>query len=125
LLLAAFASLALILAAVGIYGLMSYSVTHQSREIAVRAAMGASPAELLGLILRRGLQLAVAGIILGVAGAVALRQVIASQLYEVSTLDLRVFMAVPLVLLAVALLSSCLPARRAAKIDPAAMLRIT
>jgi putative ABC transport system permease protein len=122
-LLAAFGVLALILAAVGIYGLMSYSVTQQSREIAVRAAMGASPSDVLRLIIRRALELAGAGIVLGVLAAVALRQFVASQLYEVSALDLPVFLLVPLVLLAVALLSSYLPARRAARIDPAVMLR--
>jgi hypothetical protein len=122
-LLAAFGLLALILAAVGIYGVMSYSVAQRSAEIAVRAAMGASPGELLKMIMRRALELAGAGIVLGVLGAVALRQAIASQLYEVSALDPRVFLLVPLALLGVALLASCLPALRAARIDPAVTLR--
>jgi putative ABC transport system permease protein len=122
-LLGAFGLLALILAAVGIYGVMSYSVAQRSAEIAVRAAMGASPGELLGMIMRRALELAGAGIVLGVLGAIVLRQAIASQLYEVSALDPRVFLLVPLVLLGVALLASCLPAWRAARIDPAVMLR--
>ena len=122
-LLATFGLLALILAAVGIYGVMSYSVAQRSAEIAVRAAMGASPRELLAMIMRRALELAGAGIVLGVLGAMALRQAIASQLYEVSSLDLRVFLLVPVVLLVVALLASGLPARRASRIDPAVMLR--
>jgi ABC-type antimicrobial peptide transport system permease subunit len=122
-LLGAFGLLALILAAVGIYGVMSYSVAQRSAEIAVRAAMGASPSEVLRLIMRRALELAGAGIVLGVLGAVALRQVVASQLYEVSALDPRVFVLVPLALLGVALLASCLPAWRAARIDPAIILR--
>jgi ABC-type antimicrobial peptide transport system permease subunit len=122
-LLGAFGLLALILAAVGIYGVMSYSVAQRSAEIAVRAAMGASPRELLAMIMRRALELAGAGIVLGVLGAMALRQAIASQLYEVSPLDLRVFLLVPVVLLVVALLASGLPARRASRIDPAVMLR--
>ncbi len=88
-LLSVFAVAALILAAVGIYGLMSYSVTQRSGEIAVRSALGASAGEVLGMIVRRGLMLAAAGIVVGLTGAVALRQVIASQLYEVSALDLR------------------------------------
>jgi MacB-like periplasmic core domain/FtsX-like permease family len=122
-LLATFGLLALILAAVGIYGVMSYTVAQRSAEIAVRAAMGASPGELLKMIMLRALELAGAGIVLGVLGAVALRQAIASQLYEVSALDPRVFLLVPLALLGVALLASCLPALRAARIDPAVMLR--
>jgi putative ABC transport system permease protein len=122
-LLATFGLLALILAAVGIYGVMSYSVSQRGAEIAVRAAMGASPGELLKMIMRRALELAGAGIVLGVLGAVALRQAIASQLYEVSAMDPSVFLLVPLVLLGVALLASCLPALRAATIDPAVMLR--
>ena len=75
------------------------------------------------MIMRRALELAGAGIVLGVLGAMALRQAIASQLYEVSSLDLRVFLLVPVVLLVVALLASGLPARRASRIDPAVMLR--
>ncbi len=122
-LLGAFGFLALILAAVGIYGVMSYSVAQRSSEIAVRAAMGASPGEVLGLIMRRALELAGAGVVFGVLGAVALREAIVSQLYEVSALDPRVFVLVPLALLGVALLASCLPAWRAARIDPAVILR--
>jgi putative ABC transport system permease protein len=122
-LLTAFGIVALILAAVGIYGLMSYSVAQQTGEIAVRAALGASASQVLSLILRRGAQLGVAGIAIGMAAAVILRRIVASQLYEVSTLDLGVFALVPLGLFLVALLASYLPARRASKIDPAGILR--
>ncbi len=122
-LLVAFSAIALLLAAVGIYGLMSYSVEQRTHEMAVRAAMGASGRDLRALIVRRGLQLGVTGTVLGVIGALALRKVIASQLYEVSALDLRVLLTVPVVLLAVAVMSSYLPAMRAARTDPAELLR--
>jgi len=122
-LLTIFGALALALAAVGIYGLMSYSVAQRASEIAVRAALGASAGQVLSLILRRGAQLGLAGIAIGVGAAVILRRAVASQLYEISTLDPAVFLLVPLTLLAVALLASYVPARRAAKIDPAVMLR--
>ena len=122
-LLTAFGIVALVLAAVGIYGLMSYSVAQRTGEIAVRAALGASAGQVLSLILRRGAQLGLAGIVIGVVAAIALRRIVASQLYEVSTLDLSVFALVPLTLFAVALLASYVPARRASKIDPAIMLR--
>jgi putative ABC transport system permease protein len=122
-LLAIFGIVALALAAVGIYGLMSYSVAQRASEIAVRAALGASAGQVLSLILRRGAQLALSGIAIGVIAAVVLRRVAASQLYEISALDPAVFVLVPLTLLAVAMLASCVPARRAAKIDPAVTLR--
>jgi len=122
-LLTAFSLVALILAAVGIYGLMSYSVTQRTGEIAVRSALGASTSQVMRLILTRGIALALVGIVLGELGAVALRRVVASQLYQVSSLDAAVFVAVPLVLLAVALSATWIPADRARKIDPAEMLR--
>ena len=122
-LLVAFGSLALLLAAVGIYGLMSYSVTQRTGEIAVRSALGASAAEILGLILKRGVWMALVGIVLGGVAAIALGEVLASQLYQVSPLDLGVFVSVPLLLLAVAVAATFLPANRARKIDPAEMLR--
>ena len=122
-LLTIFGIVALILAAVGIYGLMSYSVAQRVGEIAVRAALGASAGQVLSLVLGRGARLGLAGIAIGVAAAVVLRRVVASQLYEVSTLDPSAFVLVPLTLLAVTLLASYVPARRAAKIDPAVTLR--
>ena len=122
-LLTAFSLVALILAAVGIYGLMSYSVTQRTGEIAVRSALGASTSQVMRLILTRGIALALVGIVLGELGAVALRRVVASQLYQVSSLDAAVFVAVPLVLLAVAFSATWIPADRARKIDPAEMLR--
>jgi ABC-type antimicrobial peptide transport system permease subunit len=123
-LLVVFGAMALLLAAVGIYGLMSYSVTQRTGEIAVRSALGASDGQVLALIVKRGMTLALAGIILGGLGAVALRQIVASQLYGVSPLDPWVFISVPLLLLVVALLATLIPANRARKIDPANLLRM-
>ena len=123
LLFAVFGSVALALAAVGIYGLMSYSVAQRTGEIAVRAALGASVARIVGSVVARAAVLAAIGIAVGVAVAAATRQVLASQLYAVSTLDVGVFVGVPLFLLAVALLAAYVPARRAARIDPAVVLQ--
>jgi len=122
-LLAVFAAIALILAAVGVYGVMAYSVTQRSRELALRAALGASTGEVLGFVMRRSAFMALGGVSLGIAGAAALRNVVQSQLYETSALDPAVLIPVPVLLLAVALLASFIPARRAAQVDPAVMLR--
>jgi putative ABC transport system permease protein len=120
-----FGLVALVLAAVGIYGLVAYSASQRYNEIAVRAAMGADRRRLLGMFLRRGLRLAGLGIAAGLAGGIALGQAVASQLYEVSGLDPQVFVLVPLTMLAVTLLASYLPARRASRIDLSAALRET
>lgn len=122
-LLTAFGFASLVLTAVGIYGLMSYSVAQRSSEIAVRSALGARSSEIWRMIVARTLRLAVGGIALGLAGAWAVRSIVASQLYEISALDPLVFFSVPAVMLALAVLSSYLPARRAAGIDPARTLR--
>jgi putative ABC transport system permease protein len=120
-----FGLVALVLAAVGIYGLVAYSASQRYNEIAVRAAMGADRRRLLGMFLGRGLRLAGLGIAAGLAGGIALGQAVASQLYEVSGLDPQVFVLVPLTMLAVTLLASYLPARRASRIDLSAALRET
>jgi putative ABC transport system permease protein len=122
-LLSVFGAIALILAAVGIYGVMAYSVTQRTREIAVRAAMGASSSEVLGLVMRRSAVMAFGGVFLGLIGTVALRTIVQSHLYEISALDPVVLITIPLTLLAVALGASFFPARRAARIDPVIMLR--
>jgi putative ABC transport system permease protein len=122
-LLAAFGVASLLLTAVGIYGLMSYSVTQRSSEIAVRSALGAQAADLRRMIVARSLYLAIAGSALGLAGAWAARTAIASQLQAVSMLDPVVLGSVCLGMLAVAVLSAYLPARRAAGIDPSRVLR--
>jgi putative ABC transport system permease protein len=118
-----FGFVALALAAVGIYGLVAYSASQRYNEIAVRAAMGADRGSLLGMFLGNGLRLAAIGIVAGLAGGIALGQAVASQLYEVSALDPQVFVLVPLTMLAVTLLASYLPARRASRIDLSAALR--
>jgi len=123
-LLVVFGSVALLLAAVGIYGLMSYSVAQRRGEIAVRSAMGASALRILGLVMGRGVILAAGGVVLGVLGAAALRKVVASQLYGVTALDFRVFLLASAVLLSVAVLACFLPARRATQIEPVELLRI-
>jgi len=122
-LLVTFGLAALVLATVGVYGLMSYSVEQRTGEIAVRSAMGASAREVVGLVLARGGTYAVAGIVLGIIGAAALRRVIEGQLFGVSALDAGVLLVVPFILLAVAVLACVVPARRALRVDPAGLLR--
>jgi putative ABC transport system permease protein len=122
-LLVTFGLAAMLLAAVGIYGLMSHSVAQRTGEMAVRLAMGASAKQVMGLVMRRGIGLALTGIVLGSIGAIGLRQVVASELYGVSPMDLPVFILVTTVLFAVALLACFFPARRATRIDPVELLR--
>jgi putative ABC transport system permease protein len=123
-LLVVFGLMALALAAVGIYGLMSYSVAQRTGEIAVRSAIGASGRQVLNLVIGRGVRLAIAGIVLGVLGAVALRQVLAGQLYGVTALDARVFLLTAVTLFGVAALACLVPAQRATRIDPAELFRM-
>jgi putative ABC transport system permease protein len=123
LLLAIFALVALVLAAVGIYGVIAYSVSQRTREIGIRMAMGAEARDVLGLVVRQGLRLAAAGVAIGIGGALALTRVMAGLLYGVSTTDFETFVAVPLLLTMVAALASYIPARRATKVDPMVALR--
>ncbi len=123
-LLSIFAGITLLLANVGVYGLMTYSVELRTGEMALRSALGASARQVINLVMRRGMVLAAAGAVLGVAGAVALRRVLGSQLYGVSSLDLPVLLLVPAVLLCVAALACLVPARRATRADPADLLRV-
>lgn len=122
-LLVVFGMAAMLLAAVGVYGLMSYSVAQRTGEMAVRSAMGASARQVMGLVLGRAMRLAAVGTVLGAIGAAALRQVLVSQLHGVSPLDLPVFLLVTTILLGVAMLACVIPARRAMKIDPVSLLR--
>lgn len=122
-LLAAFGLASLGLAAVGIYGLMSYSVSQRTGEMALRSALGARSSEVLGMIVAWAFRLTLIGVVLGLVGAWAMRTFVASQLYEISALDPLVFVIVPATILVVSILSSYLPARRAAAIDPAIALR--
>ncbi len=118
-----FAALALLLASVGVYGLMSYTVTRRTREIGIRSALGARQTTVLWLILRDALALGLGGIALGIAGALASNRLIAGLLFGISPRDLPTIVGVSLLLLGVALFSSYLPARRASHIDPTAALR--
>jgi ABC-type antimicrobial peptide transport system permease subunit len=123
LVLVVFGFVSLTLAAVGTYGLMSFSVNQRVNEIAVRSAFGAERGTLLTMFVTRALQLAVIGIVLGVVGAVAMRRIVASQLYQTSALDPWVLALVPLTMIAVTLAASYVPARRASRIDVCAALR--
>ena len=121
--LAAFASLALFLAAVGLYGVLSYNVSQRRRELGIRAALGASRRDLLQLVFRQGLTPAAIGLVLGLAGAAALTRLMEKLLFGVTPLDAISFGAAPLILLLVAGAACLLPARRAAAVDPAEALR--
>ncbi len=123
LLLAAFAGLALFLSALGIYGVLAYDVAQRTREIGIRGAIGASRAQIIGLILRQGLLKTAAGVAIGLAGAIGLSRFMTGLLFGVTPTEPGVYAAVSLGLIAVALTASYLPARRAAKIDPIVALR--
>jgi hypothetical protein len=122
LLLTGFAGFALVLASLGIYAVISYSVTQRRREMGIRIALGASPAELRTNVLRQTLRLAVLGVALGVAGAAALAGLLRSLLFGVAASDPITFMTAPLVLLGVALLAGYLPASRASRVNPTTAL---
>ena len=118
-----FAALALILAAVGIYGVMSHVVAQQTHEIGVRMALGADRKDVMKLILGKGFKMTFIGICIGIAGALGLSRFLSSLLYGVKPTDPVTFVTVSLILIAVALLACYIPARRAAKIDPMVALR--
>ena len=123
LLLGLFGLTALLLGAIGIYGVMSYSVSQRTREIGIRMALGAARPQVIKLVLRQGLVLTLAGVGVGMLGALALTQLLSSMLYEVRPTDGLTFAGVILLLTAVSLLANWLPARRAAKVDPMVALR--
>jgi putative ABC transport system permease protein len=123
LLLGTFALVALLLAAVGIYGVMSYSVAQRTQEIGIRMALGAGRGEVLRLILGRSLVPVAAGVAIGVGGALALTRVLTSLLFEVSPSDPVVFTAVALLLMSVAVIASLVPALKAASVNPVIALR--
>jgi ABC-type antimicrobial peptide transport system permease subunit len=122
-LLGAFAALAVGLAALGIYGVISYSVSQRTREIGIRMALGAQARQVRRMVLGQGLRLSVFGLALGVVAALGLTRVLASQLYGVSSTDPATFLVLSLLVLAVSALASLVPARRATRIDPMIALR--
>ena len=122
-LLTAFAILALTLAAVGIYSTMSVYVGSRTKEFGIRLALGAQPGALRRAVLRQGMWLTAAGVVVGIAGALALTRTIKSLLFEVSATDPVVFTAIPLLLVVVSLVACYTPARRATKVDPLVALR--
>jgi len=123
-LLTIFGAVALVLAAIGIYGLMAYSVEQRTQEMGIRMALGADRSTIRKLVVWQGMRLALVGVVLGIGAAFGLTRLIASFLFGVKSWDPFVFVAVPIILSAVALLAVWLPATRAAKLDPMQALRV-
>jgi ABC-type antimicrobial peptide transport system permease subunit len=122
-LLAGFAGFALVLASLGIYGVISYSVNQRTQEIGIRSALGASPADLQKRVLAETLGLAAVGMVLGICAAWALARVMQGLLFGVTTSDPITYAIVPVLILTVATVAGYIPARRAARTDPVAALR--
>jgi ABC-type antimicrobial peptide transport system permease subunit len=118
-----FGGSALLLAAIGIYGLIAYSVQQRTQEIGIRMALGADASAVRRMVVIQGMQLTVIGVVIGLASAFGLVQLIAGFLFGVTPRDRLVFIGIPIVLAAVALLAVWLPARRASRIDPVIALR--
>jgi len=124
LLLTIFGAVALVLAAIGIYGLIAYSVEQRTQEMGIRMALGADPSAIRKLVVWQGVRLSLVGVAVGIAAAFGLTRLIATILFGVKPWDPAVFISAPLILSAVALLAVWLPATRASKLDPMAALRV-
>jgi ABC-type antimicrobial peptide transport system permease subunit len=118
-----FAGVALLLASIGIYGVMAYIVAQRTNEIGVRVALGAQAMDVMKMVLLNGAKLTLLGVVIGLAASFGLTRLLTSLLFGVSPIDARVFVSIPILLSFVALLASYFPARRAAKVDPIVALR--
>ena len=123
-LLSSFADVAMLLAMIGIYGVIAYSVAQRTQEVGIRRALGAQQSDILRLVLGQGIALALAGIAIGIAGAFALTRLMSRYLFHVSATDPATFSGIALLFVFIALAASFIPARRASRIDPMAALRI-
>jgi ABC-type antimicrobial peptide transport system permease subunit len=117
------AAIALVLALLGLYGVLAYGAAQRTREIGIRMALGAAAGQVLAGVVRRGMIIAVLGTIAGLAGALAITRVLKDTLYNVSPLDVGVLLVAPAALLLVAFVACAIPARRAARVDPVLALR--
>jgi ABC-type antimicrobial peptide transport system permease subunit len=120
----AFAVLALVLSAIGIYGVLAYAVSQRTREFGIRVALGARAGTVVGMVMGQGIRLAAIGLVLGMAGAAGLTRLMVKMLYEVKPTDPAVFAAVAVVLMAVAIVASLAPSLRVSRIEPATALRV-
>ncbi len=122
-LLGVFGALALLLAAIGLYGVLAFVVSQRTREIGIHMALGAQARDVLSMVIKQGMSLVLFGVVLGVAGAYALTRTMQSLLFEVSTTDPVTFTLIPLLLAVVGFVACYIPARRATKVDPLVALR--
>jgi ABC-type antimicrobial peptide transport system permease subunit len=122
-LITAFGAIALLLAAIGLYALIAYQVQQRTNEIGIRMALGATTREVAQLVLRRAGTLAIAGVAIGLAGALATRKFLTALLFQISATDPAIYLSVPLLLGAIVLVATWIPARRAMRVDPAVALR--